>query len=504
MFSPDGEENTMVKIGWGRREYSLDAPVNINGQMFMRVSEGILDPLYATALAIDGGAGQDAFVFCSVDITVFPLELYTEVLEAVAEKRPEIPKNGVMLGATHTHTSMDVVNPKSRTPDGVHVLTGEEIRPHVVEQISDAICEAWDSRAAGGIAYGYGYAVVGHSRRPVYFRDMNDKYGNIMAPHGKCVMYGKTSEPEFSHYETNADPTVNLMFTYDAEQKLTGIVVNIPCPSQSSEMMTKLSADYWAQIREEVAKAFGAEVYVLPQCAPAGDISPRPLHYLPAESRRFRLKYGVGDEDGKLAYFDRAMSRRHDIAERVVACIQEVHEWASREIRTNVTVRQEMATIPLTWRPVTEEEKLWCEKNLEEMKAQIPSPETCTPEEYRVAKNRYDTAVARNSKILRYYEMQKTQKTLPFDVFTAQIGEVAWGTCPFELFGDYMLRIQGRSPFVQTFLIQLVGDRAGYLPTRRACENKSYSACMFDNLVTDVGGQELVEYLLKKFNEYKA
>ena len=42
-----------VKIGWGKRELSIDAPVSIPGQMYMRVSEGIHDPLLTTALCVD-------------------------------------------------------------------------------------------------------------------------------------------------------------------------------------------------------------------------------------------------------------------------------------------------------------------------------------------------------------------------------------------------------------------------------------------------------------------
>ena len=494
-----------VKIGWGRREFSTDKRVNINGQMYMRPSKGVLDPLYATAMAIDGGEGQDAFVFCSVDRTGFSETFYYEVLDAVVAKKPEIPRDCIILGATHTHTSVDIDNIREKTPDGVEVVLGKDIRPFVVDRISDAIVEAWENRAEGAIAYGYGYATVGFSRRVVYTKDMNEKYFNIIAPHGKCVQYGKTTEDEFSHYETNSDASVNLMFTYDANKKLTGIVVNIPCPSQASEVMEYLTADYWAQVREEVAKEFGPDVYVLTQCAPGGDMTPRPMHYLAAEDRRFALKYDAADENGKVKYFERSMGRRKDIGERVIACIKEVYAWASKDIQSEIPVRHCRERVELTWRPFTEDEKNWCEENIKTLEASIPSPEGCTPEEYRVAKNRSENAIRRNQNVLRYYEMQKTKKKLPYHIHTAQIGEVAWATNPFELFADYMTRIQARSPFTQSFLIQLAGeDGGGYLPTERACINKSYSACMFDNHVTDIGGQELVEYTLKKFKEFKA
>ena len=57
-----------LKIGWGKREISTSDPVSIPGQMHIRVSEGIHDPLYATALCVDGG--EDVVIFCTADVVV--------------------------------------------------------------------------------------------------------------------------------------------------------------------------------------------------------------------------------------------------------------------------------------------------------------------------------------------------------------------------------------------------------------------------------------------------
>jgi len=492
-----------VKIGWAKREISSNKPISIPGQMYMRISEGVLDPLFATALCIDGGAGQDTVIFCTCDITTVYTELFLGALKKIQTERPDIPKNAVILGATHTHTSMEFRNTPPKSPDGIEIYPGEKCRAETVDKIFEAVCEAWDTRKEGGISYGYSYAVVGHSRRVVYSQDMNEAYFNPAAPHGNCVQYGRTTDPEFSHYEAGADHSVNLMFTYDAEKKLTGIVVNIPCPSQTSEIHTQLSADYWNEIREEVKRVYGPDVYVLPQCAAAGDLTPRPMHYIPAETRRFRLKYKK-NTDPTMSYMDRSMSRRHDIAERVIFCIQEVYEWASEEILTQIPVRHSCEEIYLTRRFISEEDKAWCEANIEQMRQQVPDPSQSTPEEYRKALTRFERIKVRHEMVLRYYRMQKDLPKLPFIIHVAQIGEIGFSTCPFELFFDYMHRIQARSPFTQTFVVQLAGDdQAGYLPTARAVQNKSYSASLFDNLVADVGGQELVEYTLDTLKKLK-
>lgn len=88
---------------------------------------------------------------------------------------------------------------------------------------------------------------------------------------------------------------MNVMFTFDIEKNLTGIVVNVPCPSQDGDWFTVMTADYWSNVREKVAEIYGPDVYILPQCAVVGDLTPYTYHYQEAFRRRFRLKYGCYD-----------------------------------------------------------------------------------------------------------------------------------------------------------------------------------------------------------------
>ena len=84
--------------------------------------------------------------------------------------------------------------------------------------------------------------------------------------------------------------------------------------------------------------------------------------------------------------------------------------------------------------------------------------------------------------------------------------DVAFATNRFELFIDFMHRIQARSPFVQTFIVQLTADprgRGSYLATERAQKNKGYSATPYCNQVSPKGGQQLVEQTLKMLDEAK-
>ena len=243
-----------IKIGWAKRDISTTERVSIPGQMYLRLSEGIHDPVCVTALCLDGGAGQDSVIFVSCDVVVLRGGIIDQTLDAVAELDPSVPRDAVILTATHTHTGPCITDTGDTSPDGTKYVPGQEYRKKVVRLAAEAIVEAWQTRRPGGFAYGYGYAVVAHSRRSVYFEDMSIAEPNAVAPNGHAIMYGKTRDPRFSHYEAGADHFLNALFTFNEKDDVTGVVVNVPCPSQTSEHFNSLSADYWNEVREGVKK----------------------------------------------------------------------------------------------------------------------------------------------------------------------------------------------------------------------------------------------------------
>ncbi len=502
-----------IKIGWAKREISMEGPLLIPGQMYMRISEGIHDPLYVTALCMDGGEGQDAVIFVSVDIVVLRGGILELIRGKVAEKDPEIPVKSILINATHTHEGGPTGDSETTvSPDGKEFIPGQVYREFLAERAAEAIVEAWKNRKPGGFAYGYGYAVVAHSRRTIYFEDMAKVKPNAVAPNGHGIMYGNTDDPLFSHYEAGADHFLNALYTFDEADKLTGMIVNVPCPSQTSEHFTKLSADFWNEVREGVKKEYGEEVFVLPQCAAAGDLSPRILHYKAAQQRRMRLKYGIdydrekckmGSEDQQ----KKSIAERMDIAERILDAVRDVYGWAKKEIYREVPLKHICRTAMLPKRKITDEEAQWCRDNIRQMESLVPEEGKATPEEIRVAVSRVNAVRGRNERALKKYAEQDEEPMLPMELHVLRIGDVAFASNRFELYMDFQHRIQARSPFMQTFIIQLAGDACAtggsYLPTQRGLENKGYSASIFCNICGPEGGQALVEQTLEILEELK-
>jgi len=84
-----------------------------------------------------------------------------------------------------------------------------------------------------------------------------------------------------------------------------------------------------------------------------------------------------------------------------------------------------------------------------------------------------------------------TAPPYPAEIHAVRLGEIAMVTNPFELYLDYGIRIKGRSPAVQTFVIQLAGS-ASYLPTRRAVAGGGYGAIPRTSVVGPDAGDQIV------------
>ena len=499
-----------MKIGWAGRDISTDRPVDIPGQFYIRVSRGVLDPITVTALALDGG--DDAAVFVSADLIAIRPPLLEEARAAVAARRPGFPVEKLLIHATHTHTGASyyraiagMATPSQVPHEGIEIASSDEYRAFLVDRIADAAAEAWARRAPGGVAFGYGYAVVGHSRRAVYFDDVSKRPGAAGRPGmnvaGHAVMYGNTDDPQFSHYEAGADPTVQLLYTFDADGRLTGGVVNVPCPSQNSEHEWQLSADYWHDVRVAIRRRHGG-IFLLPQCAAAGDLAPRALHGKVAQDRRFRLQYGADDVASQ-----RERIARRDAAARIAAAFDETLEWARRDLRAEAPLRHTVRTIALHRRLITKTEYARHRRELRRLEAE-PFAREGTPAERLVHDS---TLVARRNRcrrILERYAEQTERPRLPMELHAIRVGDAAFVSNPFELYMDYMHRIQARSPFIQTFVVQLCGalpdGAGGYLATERAVRGKGYSASLYCNHVSPRGGQELVEATVAALKELHA
>ena len=478
--------SSAIKIGWASRDITPERPVMVRGQFNLRVAQRVQDRLTATALALETEDGR--VIVVSIDACGIEESVLTECREQVAARLPGFDVSALVISGTHTHTApfagrraglqmeQDYLAAlRERFPD---YMTIADYTRMLVAGITGAACEAWEGRESGSIGWGYGYAAVGENRRVRYFDD-------------RAVMYGSTAEPDFSHVEGHVDHGVNLLFTYGPDEALTGVLVNLACPSQASEGgQDFISADFWHETREEVRARHGAALFVLPQCSAAGDQSPHRLIHTRAEERMLTLKHGEGLDK------TRNLALRRDIARRIADAVDDAEPAVRKDLRETVPLQCEQVHLDLPHWHITDQEYSEACEQIADYAATLEQlgDTDKLDRQYTVARSR----IAWFQRVIDRYEHPPT--SIPIEMQVVRLGDIAFVSVPFEYYLDFGDRIKGRSPALQTFIVQLSGAGrrgiGGYLATERAARGTSYGAVPASCQVSPAGGQVIVEAAL--------
>ncbi len=467
-------------IGWASRDVTPDRPVNLRGQFHMRIARTVKDPVTVTALAVSSGNDtRNSFIWVSCDTVAIPCSVIESSRSKLEELAADFPAGNLILNATHTHTAPDSGDTwHQNVPEGT--MTPEEYAEFLSGRIAEAAAEAWKKRRHGFIAYGIGYAPIGHGRRAVYFDDLSKRKGYREDPGTKTEknarMYGDTSDDKFDCIEGYVDHSTHFLFTFDGRKKLTGAIINIACTAQETEHLNEISADFWHEARITLRRKYGKDLFILPQSSPSGGLSPH-LMFNKKAGQRMLEKKGI--------------SSRQEIASRIKAAFDDVYSWASKELADRVDLKHVSRNIKLPRRIISKMEYLRAKKDLAEFDKMPPSK--AEDESKRLVEDSSTfSRKKRCMKVICRYEDQRNNKNIDMELHVIRIGDVALATNTFELFTDYGIRIQSMSPAVQTFAVQLCG-KGGYLPTRLAEKGESYSACLYCNEVGSQGGDVLVE-----------
>jgi len=397
-------------VGWATTDITPDRPVALIGQLHKRISQKVRDPLTATALALetrgDDGEREQA-ILISCDLLFIRKSAQDQLRQVVKSKLPDFEVEKLFLNATHTHTGPGFSDKDFgalydvSTDEGV--MTASEYADFFVARVAQMAVTAWQSRKPSGMSWALGHAVVGWNRRAHYFD-------------GSSVMYGKTNQPNFANVEGTEDHGVEMLFFWGLDKTPTGVVVNIACTAQETEGISEVSADFWHDVRLEVRRRLARDIFILPQCAAAGDNSPHLLFRSRAE---------------EIMRHRRGLSSRQEIARRIANAVEDCLPLAKQDIQTSTVFKHAV------------------------VKVDLPPQEPPTAPFYT------------------------TDPVAPIEFHVLRLGDIALATNPFELYLDYGLRIKARSPALLTFLVQLSCQHGGYLPTQKGVDGGGYSADKF-------------------------
>jgi len=448
------------RFGAATVDITPDRPVALDGQRNVRVSRTPETPISATALALesrDGDKVLDQAVIVSCDLVAIRDGILRQVRAKVQPRLKDFDPRKLFLCATHTHTAPVTLEGRYNLPPDI--LPPGEYADWLTTRLADAIVEAWKRRAPGKVAWGQGQAVVAQNRRSV-FAD------------GTAVMFGPTNSEKFRAIEGYEDHNLETLLFWDAQGKLAATVINVPCPSQEVGGQSRIHADFWHPVREQLRARHGAGLHILAWNGAGGDQTSRLMYGQAADARMRKLRGGL--------------TRLEEVARRVVNGWTEAYEAARNDQQASPVLRHVVRDLALPLRVVTEAEVELARKEAAKF-AKDPA-------------QRWNFNW--NQSVVTRHELQKTGDpgTQAMELHVLRLGDVAIASNEFELFTDYGVQMKARSPAVQTFLIQLAGS-GGYLPSERAVRGGGYSAVIQSSRVGPNGGQALVEHTVAAFKE---
>ena len=490
-------------VGWAEESIVPDKKVSLDGQFFERISEYVESEISVTAMAVE--SNNEQMIMISADVAA----MFEGVLELAREKFSKLttevdPKN-IIVSATHTHTSLKMSNPNAKASGGwdslsilkeflpeeklykevasedESIITPDEGTEFVSDKIALVAKRAWDNRQEAYYANEFGRAAVGMCRRVKY-------------DDGTAQMWGDTNTANFVSLEGGSDSGIELIYTFDVNKKLTGIVANIACPAQILEQRSFISADYWGRTKAILREKLGDDIYLLGIVGAAGDQCPRDL------VRWVEPETPIDDPN---VHRENVIPRKADpsmydisgcnkvgkrIANEIISVLEEISEYKSEAI-----LRHKVMELDLPLRKATIEEY---DKAVREI-------------EYFVDKNKEKESFGfeDNAKlyvhagtILRFREQQYTD-VHHAECHVVRFGDIAIVTSPFEMFLDYGNILKARSMAQQTFIAELSCGWSGYLPTEKAEKAGHYSAYISSGHVGHQGGEMLVSNALSEIRK---
>lgn len=466
-------------IGWGEIDITPNGTVDLAGQYYHRPATQIHSRLTATALTL-AASNDEQITMVSIDLVNINAAFQNALRDRLKGVAPELDPNAVILNTIHTHSAPGI-NPtvSSRpwletVPD---LISPETYRAFLLSQLVKLIIETWNRRKPSGVTPALSSARVGHNRRALY-------------RNGLAEMYGRTDRPDFIGMESGEDSGIELLFTFGSNNTPTGVIINLACPAQVMEATYKISSDYLGEARRRLKTRFGEAFCVLGQISAAGCQSPRDL------TRNNKAKSDFWREAGVT-----------ELGRRVATAVEYAYDHERGPIQFNPPLRIRCKQLQLPVWQASDKAVAQAKQTLEKLEAKQTEREayeafceqTRSNEKIPDRPGPYDdklhpfSVMQMATAVLRRQTSQKDQPFYSMELFTVRLGDIVFVTNPFELFLDYGQQIKARSVADQTFVVQLAGDTAGYLPTARAEKAGGYGAMIGNGIVGSKGGANLVD-----------
>lgn len=421
------------------------------------------DELHARCLVLDDGKTKLAFAICdNVGISVEVFDLAKQQLQDATG----LPPSHVLMASTHTHSAT-----AARGPSKVSIQTElPDYQKFLARRISDGVRRAMANLEPASIAWGSIDEPSEVFNRRWFVKDASllaNPFGGIdqvrMNPPRGSAALDRPAGP--------TDPQISFISVQSPEGKPIALLANYSLHYVGGVRSGDISADYFAYFAKFIAQKLGASDQSPPfvgilSNGTSGDVN--------------NINFSASSERKYASY-----EKMQEVAEKVASRVFEVHQQL--EFQDWVPLGAEEVALPLQVRQPTPE-------MLEHFATLAAVESNSSPSEPKRKKPSRDVFYAERIALLKD---APRQIGIPLQSF--RIGDLGIAAIPFEVFAETGLDIKNRSPFKQTFTIELANGSFGYLPTPDQHRLGGYESWLGTNFVQLDATTKIVDKLMEMF-----
>jgi hypothetical protein len=425
-------------------------------------STHIHDELHVRCLVLDDGDTKLALVVC--DLLGINRVVSDEARKQIAE-RYGIPRERVMICATHTHSASSALGEDSRKLD----QQLDDYQQFVAQRIADGVARAINNLRPAQVAFG-----TAKAPQHVFNRRWHMRAGTVpLNPFGgtdMVKMNPPTGNPNLVEPAGPTDSVVSFLALREPGGRPISVFAAYSLHYIGGVGRGHVSADYFAVFSEHLKRQLSDGKQDRPDAPPfvammangtSGDINNIDFRNRRPRKKPYEQMRFVGE----------------DVAKKVHAAMGAI------KYQDDVTLAAVYREPTIAWRRPTAEQRKWAEETL--------------------------AAGKQRDRDLSYIYAQRTMRlakypettTVPLQVI--RIGDVCISTMPFEVFCEIGLDFKAGSPIQPAFMVSLAHGYFGYLPTPRQHRLGGYETWLGTNRVEPKASDKLLEELLKMAAELK-
>lgn len=418
----------------------------------------IHDELHARCLVLDDGKVKLAIVLC--DNVGIPVEVYDLAKQQIHEST-RLPVSHLLMAATHTHSATTARGPLKTSAETE--LT--DYQKFVARRISDGVRRALAQLEPARIGWGKIDEPSEVFNRRWFVTDAS-LLGNPFGGLDRVRMNPPRGSAKLDRPAGPTDPEISFVSVQSLDGRPIALLANYSLHYVGGVRSGDVSADYFGYFAKFIEEKLGATDQSPPfvgilSNGTSGDVNN--INFTKKSTRSYKSYEKMQEVAGK-------------VASRVFEAHQQIkfQDWVPLAARqTNLTLKTRQPTPDM----MTHFAKVTAESDND-------------PDRRQSREEIYADRIAK---------IQQAPKEISVQLQALRIGDLGISAIPFETFAETGLELKDRSPFPETFTIELANGSYGYLPTPAQHRLGGYETWLGTSYVEKEATTKIVATLLEMF-----